>query len=186
MALALQESQRVIAAAHARAAQLGIRVTAAVVDEGGLLLALARMDGAPSLSPQIAEAKAPGAAVRPPGGGASAARAREGPTSPKTAEGWAKRVERRADFRFTAKLWKRFTHERTTAWTTGEVDTMRAGLDPLAGAGKLGALLLQFPWSFRNEEKNREWLRDVSHAFHAYPLIVEIRHMYSNYPAFYR
>jgi len=109
-----------------------------------------------------------------------------GPPSPKTAEGWAKRVETRADFRFTAKLWKRFTHERTTAWTTGEVDTMRAGLDPLAGAGKLGALLLQFPWSFRNEEKNREWLRDVSRAFRAYPLIVEVRHISWNEPDFYR
>jgi uncharacterized protein YecE (DUF72 family) len=63
---------------------------------------------------------------------------------------------------------------------------MRAGLDPLAGAGKLGALLLQFPWSFRNEEKNREWLRDVSRAFRAYPLIVEVRHISWNEPDFYR
>ena len=35
----------------------------AVVDEGGLLQTLARMDGAPPLSSQIAEAKAVGAAV---------------------------------------------------------------------------------------------------------------------------
>ncbi len=79
MALALQESQRVIAAAHARAAQLGIRVTVAVVDEGGLLLALARMDGAPSLSPQIAEAKASGAAVWQRDGGSIAQVAQDRP-----------------------------------------------------------------------------------------------------------
>jgi len=109
-----------------------------------------------------------------------------GPPSPKTAEGWAKRVETRADFRFTAKLWKRFTHERGTAWTRDEVDAVRAGLDPLAGAGKLGALLLQFPWSFRNEEKNREWLRDLARAFRAYPLVVEVRHISWNEPDFYR
>lgn len=52
-----------VAAAHRRADELGIRVTVAVVDEGGLLQALGRMDGAPPLSAQIAEAKAVGAAV---------------------------------------------------------------------------------------------------------------------------
>src|SRR5206468_6905807 len=49
--------------AHTRARELGIKVTVAVVDSGGLLVALARMDGAPPLSPQIAEAKAVGAAM---------------------------------------------------------------------------------------------------------------------------
>ena len=38
-------------------------MTVAVVDEGGLLKALGRMDGAPPLSAQIAEAKAVGAAL---------------------------------------------------------------------------------------------------------------------------
>jgi len=42
---------------------MGIRITIAVVDEGGVLQALARMDGAFPLSPQIAEAKAVGAAM---------------------------------------------------------------------------------------------------------------------------
>jgi glc operon protein GlcG len=63
MPLTLAEAQKAIAGAHARAVQLEIRVTVAVVDEGGLLLALGRMDGASPLSPQIAEAKAVGAAM---------------------------------------------------------------------------------------------------------------------------
>lgn len=63
MPLTSEEARKVIDAAQARAKEIGIRITAAVVDEGGLLVALSRMDGAPPLSPQIAEAKASGAAV---------------------------------------------------------------------------------------------------------------------------
>ena len=61
--LTLDEAGQVIARAQAKAAELGVRVTIAVVDEGSLLIALSRMDGAPPLSPQIAEAKAVGAAM---------------------------------------------------------------------------------------------------------------------------
>lgn len=63
MALNLHDAHELIGRAHAKAAELGIRVSVAVVDEGGLLVALARMDGAPPLTPQIAEAKAVGAAM---------------------------------------------------------------------------------------------------------------------------
>jgi glc operon protein GlcG len=63
MALNLHDANEVIGRAHAKATELGIRVTVAVVDEGGLLIALARMDGAPPLTPQVAEAKAVGAAM---------------------------------------------------------------------------------------------------------------------------
>jgi glc operon protein GlcG len=63
MPLTLEQTQTLISAAHAKARDDGLRVTVAVVDEGGLLKALARMDGAPPLSAQIAEAKAVGAAL---------------------------------------------------------------------------------------------------------------------------
>jgi len=63
MPLTCAEALQLIAAAHEHARTLGLRLTVAVVDEGGLLLALARMDGAPPLSAQIAEAKASGAAL---------------------------------------------------------------------------------------------------------------------------
>jgi glc operon protein GlcG len=63
MPLTLEQAQTVIDAAHEKAREDGLRVTVAVVDEGGLLKALGRMDGAPPLSAQIAEAKAVGAAL---------------------------------------------------------------------------------------------------------------------------
>lgn len=63
MPLTLEEAGRLIEAAHAHARTLDIRIAVAVVDEGGLLVALRRMDGAFPLSSQVAEAKAVGAAV---------------------------------------------------------------------------------------------------------------------------
>ena len=107
------------------------------------------------------------------------------PAAPNAAKGWAERVKENDRFRFTLKLWKRFTHERAEAFTREEIDAVRAGFDPIADAGRLGAVLLQFPWSFRNEEPNREWLRDLANAFRAYPLVVEVRHVSWNDPAFY-
>ncbi len=63
MSLTLQQAQTVITGAHERAAKLGARVTVAIVDEGGHLQALGRMDGAPPLSAQIAGTKASSAAL---------------------------------------------------------------------------------------------------------------------------
>jgi glc operon protein GlcG len=79
MPLTLDDSQKVIARAHAKAAELGIRVTVAIVDEGGLLISLARMDGAPPLTPQVAEAKAVGAAMLHRDGASLAELARDRP-----------------------------------------------------------------------------------------------------------
>ena len=63
MPLSLHQAQTVIAGAHARAIAMGLRVTVVVVDEGGVMQALGRMDGAFPLSARIAEAKAAGAAL---------------------------------------------------------------------------------------------------------------------------
>jgi glc operon protein GlcG len=59
----LARANALIDKAFVKAKELGIKVTVAVVDDGGLLVALSRMDGATPLSPQIAEAKAVGAAM---------------------------------------------------------------------------------------------------------------------------
>jgi uncharacterized protein YecE (DUF72 family) len=109
-----------------------------------------------------------------------------GPARPNTAESWARRVAHNPDFRFTAKLYQRFTHKRTSAWTQDEVDEVRAGFDPLMASGKLGAVLLQFPWSFRRTDENREWLADVVGTFAQYPLVLEVRHESWNVAPFYQ
>jgi glc operon protein GlcG len=63
MRLSQDQARRIVDAAQRHAQSLEIAVTVAVVDEGGLAKAVDRMDGAPPLSAQIAEAKAQGAAV---------------------------------------------------------------------------------------------------------------------------
>jgi uncharacterized protein GlcG (DUF336 family) len=63
MGISQADARALIEAAQAHAQTLGITVTVTVVDAGGLVKAADRMDGAPPLSAQIAEAKAQGAAV---------------------------------------------------------------------------------------------------------------------------
>jgi uncharacterized protein YecE (DUF72 family) len=107
------------------------------------------------------------------------------PVSPEVADRWAARVEDLPHFRYTAKLWRRFTHERAAVWTRDEVKQVKAGFDRLHKADRLDAVLLQFPWSFKNEEKTREWLDDLIQTFARYHLVVEVRHSSWNEPEFY-
>lgn len=63
MPITLREAYELISGAHRRAGDLGAAVTVAIVDEGGHLQALGRMDGAPPLSAAIAEHKAASVAL---------------------------------------------------------------------------------------------------------------------------
>src|SRR5688572_18115921 len=67
------------------------------------------------------------------------------PAAPKVGQSWAERVEDNRRFRFTVKLWQRFTHERAESWTSQEVKDARGVLDVLQKAERLGAVLVQFP-----------------------------------------
>lgn len=62
--LTLEGAQAVLAAAERRAIEIGIPMDIAVVDDGGHLLAFARMDGAKLSSIQVAITKAESAAIR--------------------------------------------------------------------------------------------------------------------------
>ncbi|WP_257462848.1 DUF72 domain-containing protein [Archangium lipolyticum] len=104
------------------------------------------------------------------------------PISRRNAELWVERTDFNPDFRFTAKLWRRFTHERGEAWTADEVHQTREGLDAIHEAGRLGAVLVQFPWSFRNDEENRDWLDALVSEFSDWPLALEVRHESWNEP----
>ncbi|HEX6091234.1 MAG TPA: DUF72 domain-containing protein [Gemmatimonadales bacterium] len=108
-----------------------------------------------------------------------------GPPAAATAKKWVTRVAGNPDFTFTAKLWRRFTHERKTAFTRAEIREACAGIGPLHDQGRLGALLLQFPWSFRRTDENRQWLDDVTRTFARFPQVIEVRHASWNVPDFY-
>jgi uncharacterized protein YecE (DUF72 family) len=100
------------------------------------------------------------------------------------AKAWVKKAEGNPRFKFTAKLWQRFTHERK-AFGPDEVKQVTLGMDPLASADRLGAVLVQFPWSFKNDDADRAWIASVLGAFKQYPLVVEVRHSSWDVPAFY-
>lgn len=96
------------------------------------------------------------------------------PIPAKTWSAWIERVQSNRNFRFTAKLWRGFTHDRNA--TTADEREFKDGLEPLLDAGKLGAILLQFPWSFRNNDDNREYVTRLKAQFSEYPLVLEVRH----------
>jgi len=110
-----------------------------------------------------------------------------GHIKPELARLWARRAhEVNPQFMFTAKLHRSFTHsplavmEPTSAATIKPNDEdeklAREGLDALASTGKLGALLIQFPVSFKNTSLNREYLETLLRQFIEYPRVVEVRH----------
>jgi uncharacterized protein YecE (DUF72 family) len=97
------------------------------------------------------------------------------PPTTSTTKSWVNRVANNKEFAFTAKLNRVFTHERGKATKKDEKD-FREGIDVLAKAGKLGSLLLQFPWSFKNTADERIYLAKLIERFSAYPLVLEVRH----------
>ena len=110
-----------------------------------------------------------------------------GPLKPEVAKIWCRKVAAvNPKFLFTAKLYRAFTHspiavmEPTSAATINATDEdearTREGLDAIASEGKLGALLIQFPVSYKNTSLNREYLERLLRQFAEYPRVVEVRH----------
>ncbi len=97
------------------------------------------------------------------------------PPRPEYSRRWVEDVQDRPDFLYTAKLWRRFTHEREEPWGREEVQVFRDGIAPLVEAGRLGVLLAQFPWSFRFNPRSQDHLRAVVDEFGDLPLVVEVR-----------
>jgi len=104
------------------------------------------------------------------------------PPNPGYVYNWARRVPE--GFLFTVKLWQKFTHPKMYKEATGEeavisqkdVDMFKNGIEPLVRYGKLGALLAQFPPSFKNDSFGQQILAAVSKTFNEYRLAVELRH----------
>ncbi|HEX5473551.1 MAG TPA: DUF72 domain-containing protein [Vicinamibacterales bacterium] len=102
--------------------------------------------------------------------------------SPRTVQSWIERT--RPGFEFSLKLYQKFTHPDMFVEATGEdpadlgatdVDEFRRALDPLVTAGRLGALLAQFPPSFKNDSHARGYLEWLLGSFRQYPVAVELR-----------
>lgn len=105
------------------------------------------------------------------------------PLRPEHCRHWISLVSGNPRFVFTAKLWQRFTHDQTG--NDEDERAVRAGFDVLRDAGKLGAVLLQFPFSFHRDEQSIDYLKKLVKRFSDYPLVVEIRHASWNDRAFY-
>jgi uncharacterized protein YecE (DUF72 family) len=108
--------------------------------------------------------------------------------------GWAARTP--PGFEFSLKLYQKFTHPKMfreaalktapgsegplldllAQVTRSDIDDFRAGIDPLASAGKLGALLAQFPPSFKDSAPSRDYLSRLLRIFGDYGVAVELRH----------
>jgi uncharacterized protein YecE (DUF72 family) len=113
------------------------------------------------------------------------------------AKRWVERTP--ADFEFSVKLYQKFTHPRMfreriagalpedargdaaaidalARPNAADLDEFRRGIDPLASSGRLGALLAQFPPSFKNDAASRDYLEALLRAFGGYRVAVELRH----------
>lgn len=77
-------------------------------------------------------------------------------------------------FRFALKAHRTMTHEITDDLEK-EIAVFRAGIAPLSEAGRLAAVLLQFPYSFAYTPENRERLSVLSGGLAGLPLAVEFR-----------
>lgn len=119
-----------------------------------------------------------------------------GQPKPEVSRAWVERTP--PGFEFSVKLYQKFTHPKmfegrvVRALPDGppdpdllrelarplaaDLDEFRRGIDPLADHGKLGAVLAQFPPSFKRGPAEESYLRDLLRALRAYPVAVELRH----------
>ena len=110
--------------------------------------------------------------------------------------GWAERTP--SGFEFSIKLYQKFTHpgmyrqrvdrqlagmdapqevaQALTRPTAADLDEFRRGIEPLADAGKLGALLAQFPASFKRGSAEEAYIEELLRALGDYAVAVELRH----------
>ncbi len=84
-------------------------------------------------------------------------------------------VENTENFMFTAKLTRTMTHEIGNNWPE-LARTYIQGITPLLTAGRLLAVLIQFPFSFHRTGNNRQYLARLLDSLHPLPLAVEFRH----------
>jgi uncharacterized protein YecE (DUF72 family) len=81
-------------------------------------------------------------------------------------------------------MFQDFTH-RMEPLNTEAIQLFKTALTPLQNHQRLLTLLLQFPWSFKNNTPNRKRLLDLFSQFSEFPLSIEVRHSGWDQPAFW-
>jgi uncharacterized protein YecE (DUF72 family) len=120
-----------------------------------------------------------------------------GQPRPGVTQAWADRTP--DGFEFSVKLYQKFTHPRMFTErvvkalpadvrgaadaiealarpNAADLDEFRRGIDPLATAGRLGAVLAQCPPSFKNTPASRDYVMQLLQSLHDYRVAVELRH----------
>jgi uncharacterized protein YecE (DUF72 family) len=92
-----------------------------------------------------------------------------------TCRRWAERTPAPPRFAFSVKANQDFTHS-TRAGHLDEVDAFKRAVTPLADTGKLAAILVQYPWSFRDAPEARRRLEDLAGRLAPFPVALEVRH----------
>lgn len=88
---------------------------------------------------------------------------------------WTERVSDQPHFTFTMKAHQSLTHH-DGGGAPAELAPLCRAIDPVAEAGRLGAVLLQFPWSFRFGGEARRHIETRIKELRSYPLALEVRH----------
>jgi uncharacterized protein YecE (DUF72 family) len=119
-----------------------------------------------------------------------------GQPRPDVTRQWVDRTP--AGFEFSVKLYQKFTHPRMFEESlrrsmhlsdghddavtelarpnNADLDEFKRGIEPLAAQHKLGALLAQFPPSFKSGHAERDYLAVLLQALREYSVAVELRH----------
>ncbi len=93
---------------------------------------------------------------------------------PKIVRSWLRHTTDKSDFLFTIKLHQDFTHKKN--FTEENTKAVKLVLDQLAGEGKLGGLLIQFPYSFSLDKENANHVKNLIDTFSDYEKFIEVRH----------
>jgi len=97
---------------------------------------------------------------------------RNAPLRPELSRLWLKKAG--SAMTFTAVLSRRFTQARDL--DPDGLKQFKEGLWPILKAGRLGCLLMEFPWAFRFTRENRDFLIHLRRTFHEFPLVAEMGH----------
>ncbi|MFH1755036.1 MAG: DUF72 domain-containing protein [Candidatus Latescibacterota bacterium] len=88
---------------------------------------------------------------------------------------WTERVEGNPALLFTVKMFRNFTHEQG-AFSQRDLNAFVRAVTPIHHAGKLGFVLIQFPWSFRYTADARKIIARLVTSLSPLPVAIEVRH----------